>query len=179
MKRTKLEPMKPAPPVTTSLTMSPPCRSRGRSAERDEPVDRLGHAGRPVRQPGDGALAGESREGRPGRRPAQLGGRDRYDLDVDAGELYHLTGQLAPGAVAAAGHVVEAGGDALSQRLVDGRGEVAGVAGRADLVVHDPERLARCGLLGGDGEDRLHEVLPRVAEEPGGAHDDAPHPAQR
>ena len=88
------------------------------------------------------SLASAENGGRGAGRPG-LGGRDRLDLDVEAGELHDLAGQLAPGAVAAAGHVVEAGAEAAAQGLVDGRGEVAGVGGRADLVVDDAQRLAR------------------------------------
>ncbi len=114
---------------------------------------------------GAGALAPQHRVGRPGRRPAELGGRDPPHGAVEARLLEDRLGELGPGAVAFGGDVP----DALRQldQLPGRLGEMADVGGAASLVVDDRDLVA----LPAEPEHRAHEVAARPPVQPRAAHD--------
>ena len=150
MWRTKLEPMKPAPPVTTILMRSPPSWGGGAAgtAASSMSLSSPSYGRHAVRASSGSCGMGRSLVERrkaavaPAGRPAAvvIGSTST----ARPAQRHDLAGQLAPAAVPAAGHVVDARAEAGAQRLDDGRREVAGVGRRADLVVDDPQRLADC-----------------------------------
>ena len=128
--------MKPAAPVTRSLHAVPSSAlSLGEIA---------GQAVLPGGQPDRVlALAGQGREGRARRRPAEFLGGDREHFALDLGLLEDLAGELVPGALAGGRHVVDAVLDPLDQ-ADDPVGEVPGVGRRADLVADDEDLVPGC-----------------------------------
>jgi hypothetical protein len=139
-------------------------------AQRGAPRAQLGETGRhPLAVREDGEV-------RPLRLRARLRGGDRGQLDVHAAELEDALGEGKPGALAAAGDVVESVCDAVStlrfEQRDDGVGQVRRRGRGHHLIVDHPHRA---GLA--ETDHRLDEVAAlaagaRHSVEPGGADDE-------
>src|SRR5579875_301829 len=165
--RTKAEPMKPAPPQTSSL-IGPP---RGQAASA-APATSSGHRHRrqvaietsaPVRQarwlrP----LAAQHGEGRPSRRPRELTARARLGGTAQARARDDLARELKPRAAAGGGDVHDPHQPPLEPQPEQGLGQVRGGGRTADLIIHHPQLLT----LARQAQDRLRKAPPADAEQP-------------
>src|SRR3954447_23400122 len=167
--RTKFEPVKPAPPQTSSFIAGPPSSSSrsGRGASTGARARRGGgSAGRTTGAAARGAGTRRAPRGWRWGGARALGGGRGVGGGAGPGLLERGLRELLPRALPAAGDVEDAA-QALLGDLDERRGEVAGEGGAADLVGDDVDRVAVLGEL----EHRGDEVLPVRAEDPGGADD--------
>ena len=103
---------------------------------------------------------------------AELLRGDAPDPAREPGFVEDRLGEVRPGAVAGGGEVPDPEGGAAVDERARRLGQVAHVGRAAPLVGDDGDLVA----LRAEPEHRAHEVVPRLAEEPGRADDPRARP---